>query len=99
MRLSEKTIWAIKTTAKRVFGSDCKVMVFGSRTDDNQKGGDIDLLIETSLEGSLFDERARFLVDLKGQIGEQKIDLIVCNSNNKPNETIIEEAYKTGVVI
>ncbi|MCX8027085.1 MAG: nucleotidyltransferase domain-containing protein [Thermodesulfovibrionales bacterium] len=99
MRLSEKTIWAIETTAKKVFGADCKVIVFGSRTDDNLKGGDIDLLIETPLEGNLLDEKARFLVEIKKQIGEQKIDLIVCKRHSNSNETIIEEAYKTGVAI
>ena len=46
MRLTETQIQAIHTTAEELFGVDARVSLFGSRVDDHQRGGDIDLLIE-----------------------------------------------------
>lgn len=98
MRLSDDTKNIIKTLAQKYFGDNCKVLLFGSRTDDSLKGGDIDLLIETDKRGSLFDERARFLVDLKRQIGDQRIDIVIKNDKNS-NKEVIQEAYNTGITL
>lgn len=48
MRLSEFEIQAIQQSAHDVFGVDVAVALFGSRVDDVQKGGDIDLYIRTA---------------------------------------------------
>jgi hypothetical protein len=47
MRLTELQIAAIRETAAEIFGNDAGVWLFGSRTDDQKRGGDIDLLIQT----------------------------------------------------
>ena len=47
MRLDKKTRDAIREAAQRYFGAD--VYLFGSRTDDSRRGGDIDLYIEAPL--------------------------------------------------
>ena len=39
MRLEEWGVREIKKAAKLVFGENVKVILFGSRVDDNKKGG------------------------------------------------------------
>ena len=58
MRISPQQIATIIHTARSVVGQDAQVWLFGSRLDDNRKGGDIDLLIESAPMAGLI-ERAR----------------------------------------
>lgn len=46
MRLTPEQIHSIKSTAQAVLGSDVQVTLFGSRVHDDQKGGDVDLMLE-----------------------------------------------------
>ncbi len=56
---------------------DCKVYLFGSRTDPDGKGGDIDLLIECGSRPSESLRLTRALrLKIYDQIGEQKIDIV-----------------------
>ncbi len=45
MRLNETERAAIIHNARKHFGADASVRLFGSRVDQSKKGGDIDLLI------------------------------------------------------
>ena len=47
MRLNSKEIQSIVRIAKEIYGEDVSVYLFGSRTDDTKRGGDIDLFIRT----------------------------------------------------
>ncbi|NPA41729.1 MAG: nucleotidyltransferase domain-containing protein [Aquificae bacterium] len=94
VRLSQEEIEAIKNTAKKVFGEGTKVILFGSRVDPNKRGGDIDLYIIPASRENLFDKRIRFLAQLKMEIGDQKIDLVLAEDPSRPIE---QEALKTGV--
>ena len=47
MRLTPQHIETIKGTAAQFWGADAGVVVFGSRLHDEQRGGDLDLYIET----------------------------------------------------
>jgi predicted nucleotidyltransferase len=46
MRLTPAQIHTIKSTAQAVLGDDVQVTLFGSRVDDDEKGGDVDLMVE-----------------------------------------------------
>lgn len=55
MRMSEEDIFIIKSTILKYI-QNAKIILFGSRTDDNKKGGDIDILIQTDENVSLKQE-------------------------------------------
>jgi predicted nucleotidyltransferase len=95
MRLTEFEINAIKQSAQEIFGATVQVFLFGSRTDDTKKGGDIDLYIKTEQNNDLA-HKLKFLVLLEQQIGEQKIDVILAVDNNRPIEQV---AINTGILL
>ncbi len=75
MRITEQEAAAIKRVTAEVAGHGAKVYLFGSRTHDNLRGGDIDLLVE--LAEPTPDKLAlapRTGAMLQFAIGERKID-------------------------
>jgi predicted nucleotidyltransferase len=46
MRLTSAQINTIKSTTTDVLGEGAQITLFGSRVHDDQKGGDVDLMIE-----------------------------------------------------
>lgn len=100
MRINSNDIKAIKDIANAVFGETATIRLFGSRTDDKKKGGDIDLLIEYNQQISrmeLYQLKIKFLVQLKKIIGDQKIDVII--DNGQQHNPIIHQVYNEGIVL
>lgn len=99
MRLTHRQRSTIKSLANHYFGLDSIVYLFGSRIDDKQKGGDIDLLIETQQNLKEFVQaEIHFRAALDTQIGEQKIHILIYNPLQSSKSTkIIEIALETGV--
>jgi predicted nucleotidyltransferase len=95
MRLKESEVVAIKKSFETVFG-DGTVYLFGSRTDDSKRGGDIDLFIETSDKDDLFAKKIRFLAKLKRDIGDQRIDVVFAMDETR---LIEKEARKWAIRI
>jgi predicted nucleotidyltransferase len=79
MRIEKKDIIFIKKTIQIYFGNNAKVYLFGSRVDDNKKGGDIDLYIETDIKENILERKLKMLVELEKFLGEQKIDVVINN--------------------
>lgn len=99
MRLSLQARQIIRITASEVFGETATVKLFGSRTDDRQKGGDIDLLVECPApieEVGL--KTARFVARLQRQLGEQKID-VLCVWPGLALSPAHNDAIKTGIAL
>ena len=96
MRLSKKYQNIIKENSKLIFGEKTKVYLFGSRTDDNKKGGDIDLYIEPGVKSNLLEKKIKYITRLNFLLGEQKIDVIV---SKKAKTTIEQIAKTTGVLL
>ncbi|MCF6267459.1 MAG: nucleotidyltransferase domain-containing protein [Desulfuromusa sp.] len=92
MRLSQFEIENILKINRSVFGSEVKIYLFGSRIDDNAKGGDIDLFIEYD-GADKFAKKMDFLSKLQEVIGEQKIDVIFSSMTGR----FIELEAKKGV--
>jgi len=94
MRLSQRYIDVIKSRFKEFF-NDAKIYLFGSRVDENKRGGDIDLyLIPSQKFDNERDRKIKFLVKLDLYIGEQKIDPILAKDSSR---LIEQEALKYGV--
>ncbi len=96
MRLSAETARIIHDTAAEIFGQP--VRLFGSRVDNNARGGDIDLYIEATLSSEEAERRRlRMLARLARQLGERRIDLVVKTAG--PALPIHEVALRDGVVL
>ncbi len=96
MRLKINEIEAIKKVANVVFRHP-EIYLFGSRVNDDLKGGDIDLYIKINYKPDLTDD-IKFLVKLKKIIGDRKIDLIIDYPKRK-KELIDEIVKKEGIRI
>lgn len=74
MRLTPAQIHTIKSTAQAVLGEGVQVTLFGSRVHDQQKGGDVDLYVETTQPDLM--KKIRCKVSLQDQL-DMPVDLIV----------------------
>jgi len=98
MRIKKNDIDVIKSATASVFGGEAKVYLFGSRTDDNKKGGDIDLYIETNPDKNLIKRKLEMLKILHTKLGEQKIDIII-NDNTSADKYIYTVARNEGIAL
>jgi predicted nucleotidyltransferase len=96
MRITRDTATIIRDTAAELFGAP--VRLFGSRLDDQKRGGDIDLYVETDLTAEDAEKRRlRMLARLARRLGERKIDLVVKTPDGElPIHAI---ARREGVVL
>ena len=67
MRLTNKEKETILKSAMRYFGNTVKVYLFGSRLDDQKRGGDIDLFVISEFRGTKLQEaKLRMITDVQG---------------------------------
>lgn len=93
MRLTAEEIQWIKETVYQM-DSQAKIRLFGSRTKDNEKGGDIDLLILSKILG--LREKLIIRYRLKEKLGNRKIDLIV---TPKPQNEFTRFALRQSLLL
>ena len=98
MRLTEQQQEIIRQVLLKHFGKGSELRLFGSRADDNARGGDIDLYIEPELRAAddIVEAKLNALVELHLALGEQKIDLVI----NRKSGTVLpiyKIAKETGI--
>ena len=99
MRLTEETKKIIVDSVWRYFTHAEKILLFGSRVDDNKRGGDIDILVQTPVSSAeAFEAKVRTVAALQLQLGEQRIDLLTTTGVDD-ERLIVQNAYRQGVVL
>ncbi|MCA1754015.1 MAG: nucleotidyltransferase domain-containing protein [Spirochaeta sp.] len=99
MRLSARQRHTIRTVVRQHFGPNAEVRLFGSRTDDTRRGGDIDLLIECPdmdpNSQSAVEAKLRIISSLHKTIGERKIDIVLAGTES--DSPIVHAARQEGL--
>ncbi len=97
MRLDTEQIESIKAAVAECMGAEAQVYLFGSRTDDQARGGDIDLYVETPerLKDRL-DATLRLETRLMRLLGERRFDVVV-RDGDTPAQPIHQVARERGV--
>jgi predicted nucleotidyltransferase len=95
MRLTPTQIDTINSTAQAVLGEGARVWLYGSRLDDDRRGGDIDLLIESVPKVSVMD-KARIKYQLETALA-LPVDVLAAISGEPSNFEAI--ARKKAVLL
>lgn len=93
MRLTPAQQQCILQATRQSFGDEAKVWLFGSRVDDERRGGDVDLYVETSQANTLMSALS-CKITLEEKL-DLHVDLVV--NDPKKNNPIYQIAKKQGV--
>ena len=91
IRLTTGEVQVIREEVQRLDPA-AEVYLFGSRTDESARGGDIDLWVRSARID--YADRLRLQVRLKERMGWQRIDLLVSASDDDP---MVRAAAETAV--
>ena len=98
MRLNDFQREKITEAVINQFGKDTEIFLFGSRVDDNKKGGDIDLLVVAAVDCTDVElKKIRSVTAIQFAIGDQKIDLVVTRDIKNDQRLVVREALEKGV--
>lgn len=94
MRISEEEAEFLKGRICKLL-ADAKVYLFGSRAKDEEKGGDIDILVLSSEVLSL-KQKLEIKSSFYLEFGEQKLDLISFRFDDKSNfkDLVVKDAIE-----
>jgi predicted nucleotidyltransferase len=98
MRLKEAEAQGFKSIAERIFGPSVVVRLFGSRVDDNKRGGDIDLHLEVDPETADSRRKNAFHTALDVEMNEEQIDVIIYE-RGAPLRWIDRAALREGIIL
>jgi hypothetical protein len=101
MRLKPDTVQAlVGALEKKLVGTSAQLFLFGSRTNDRIKGGDIDLLLlvaDSAREQQLKLEKHHLLSALKSAIGDQRIDLKISNESDATKDAFLSTVLPSAI--
>jgi len=89
LRLTSKEVKIIKNQIYKIFG-ESEIFLFGSRVDDNLKGGDIDLYIIT--KNPSFAKKLRLKTTLEDLLFKP-VDIVLSKDKNR----LIEKEALKGI--
>ncbi len=99
MRISKQQQDGIKKEVSLLAGTQAVVTLFGSRVDDNKKGGDVDILVE--LESDI-DNPALLAAQLSVKISKlmyhRKVDVLI-KAPNLDYLPIHRQAQLNGIIL
>ncbi|RLK48387.1 nucleotidyltransferase-like protein [Alkalispirillum mobile] len=99
MRLTPEQVSLIRTAVQQLAGENARVRLFGSRLDDNARGGDVDLLVELP---DPVDNPAMLAAQLSARISRalrgRKVDVLL-SAPNLQRQTIHDTAREQGVLL
>ena len=98
MRLSDEQAKAIKAAAHEAFGPSAVVRLFGSRTRDDARGGDIDLHVEAEPAMADLRHEVRFRALLWHMLDEEHVDVAVLPQGAAPR-WIDRAAMREGLIL
>ena len=93
MRLSAAEAGTIREEVRRL-DPRAEIHLFGSRTDDQARGGDIDLLVIS--DQLTFRDLLRLRAAILDRIGWQQLDLLI-RRRDAIHEPFVARALETGV--
>jgi len=94
MRLKQKLVQSIKNSIYASFGF-VDIYLYGSRTDDNKRGGDIDIAIDTEISKKEFRKsKVRFIMEMMKQNLDLKVDLVKYRNTN----SLLAEEIKSSAI-
>ncbi len=75
--------------------ADAEVYLYGSRVNDELRGGDIDIFILSDILN--FSKKLDLLVDLKMKFGDQKIDLLIKSRAQSDSDPFVKSILPTAI--
>lgn len=97
MRLADTDIRSIRQIAAEQLGAEVEVILFGSRVDDAQRGGDVDLLVRVATpvaRPAL--TAARLGASLERALGGRRVDVVLLTPTT-PIEPVHRIALQHGI--
>lgn len=99
MRLTDSQIQFISQLARQVAGAGARVRVFGSRLDEDARGGDVDLMLEVD---NPVESPALMAAQLSAKVSRvmhgRKVDVLISAPNLK-RLPIHDIAFKEGLLL
>ncbi|MGZ3747202.1 MAG: nucleotidyltransferase domain-containing protein [Pseudobdellovibrionaceae bacterium] len=102
MRLSPKELRTITRSFKECLSTlPFKLCLFGSRVDDNKKGGDIDLLVivEPAAKERVVNLKAKIRNKIFDSLPEQKIDITVATESELQIDPFLSNVFPEAIVL
>lgn len=103
MRLTQnEVLLIIEAFNKNALPEQTQLRLFGSRANDNMRGGDIDLLLilpDKKDYQKVALKKVTTLVEIQKKLGEQKIDLIIATNEDLGTDPFLKLIFPSSVVL